>query len=113
VLGERVALQAIARWALVEVAAIRCLRRDEHEAGGAGVEHVGKLVLAALPRGHVSLMTFYPSGSGAGQHDDTWYSARTAVSEPDGRGVISYTSNYFSSVGISPANQYGDTCVPL
>lgn len=47
---------------------------------------------------HFYNLGWYPEGTGTNQIDETWNSARTSVTEPDGRGSLSYMSNYAANV---------------
>lgn len=46
---------------------------------------------------HFYNLAWYPEGTGVDQIDETWNSARTSVTEPDGRGSSSYMWNYYAN----------------
>jgi hypothetical protein len=50
---------------------------------------------------HASLMQFYAAGTGLRQHEEPWNTAKTAVTEVDGRGVNSYQWNYENTAGLA------------
>lgn len=63
---------------------------------------------------HLAMLGFYPQGTGANQINEPWNSARTSVSEPDGRGSTSYSYNYVNSAGLQSISiLQTDNCYPL
>jgi hypothetical protein len=47
---------------------------------------------------HLANLAWYPEGTGTYQIDEPWNLPRDMVSEPDGRGSLSYTMNYKANV---------------
>jgi hypothetical protein len=62
---------------------------------------------------HISLMQFYPGGTGVNQHEEPWNSSKTSVAEPNGRGSLSYEHNYAASAGLTDVFLlWADNCSP-
>jgi hypothetical protein len=47
---------------------------------------------------HLHNLAWYPLGTGTDQHEDPWNPGKTAITEPDGRGSLSYMRNYTANV---------------
>jgi len=47
---------------------------------------------------HLHNLAWYPEGTGFDQIEEPWNAAKTSLSEPDGRGSVSYSDNYGSNV---------------
>jgi hypothetical protein len=60
---------------------------------------------------HFYNLGWYPEGTGTNQIDETWNSARTSVTDPDGRGSSSYRANYYANV-TQTLTQYTNNCSP-
>jgi hypothetical protein len=60
---------------------------------------------------HLHNLAWYPEGTGANQIDEPWNTARTAVTELDGRGSTSYATNYAANV-VNISLLRVDNCSP-
>jgi hypothetical protein len=60
---------------------------------------------------HLANLAWYPEGTGTNQIDEPWNANRTAVTELDGRGSISYAANYAANV-VNIGILRIDNCAP-
>ena len=61
---------------------------------------------------HFSMLGYYPSGTGTNQINEVWNSFLTVVTEPDGRGALSYEANYSNTLSVSTGTLRIDNCGP-
>jgi len=62
---------------------------------------------------HLAVIASYPAGTGANAINEPWNSALNSITEPDGRGCLSYASNFQSFSGVSTSLLRVDNCSPL
>ena len=62
---------------------------------------------------HLAMLAFYPQGTGTDQIEEPWNAAKSSITEPDGRGCISYEHNYVNSAHLQSINILRvDNCSP-